>query len=115
MCGSSGWDAGHMDCPPGRPSRCVRDAVRRHRASVRGSRMDSTSTIVTVNSIAEEDSHLGKCECGGAWSLASEDVLPLHGRWLDALVMRCDLCARYRRGLFDITSFFHPPTRSWWG
>lgn len=64
---------------------------------------------ISVRSIAEEDRHLGACPCGGSWKLAAEDVVPLGGRWYDALVMKCQRCGDYGRGIFDITSFYPRP------
>lgn len=66
-----------------------------------------------VGSIDEEDTLLGICECGTAWTLAAEVVVPIGTRWLDALVVRCLVCDRVRRALFDITEFFHPKGTAW--
>lgn len=68
---------------------------------------------IAVDSIDEEDHALGECACGGAWSLASEDVAPIHGHWYDALVVRCTGCGDSRRAIFDVTRFFTPPTHAW--
>ena len=68
---------------------------------------------LAVDSIEDEDRALGACGCGGAWSLASEDVAPIHGHWYDALVVRCNQCGEHRRAIFDVTPFFTPPTHAW--
>ncbi len=68
---------------------------------------------VQVKSVDEEDLLLATCKCGGEWDLAAEDVVPINGRWVDALVVRCRECGCFDRALFDITSFFTPPTLAW--
>lgn len=70
-------------------------------------------TAVAVRSVEEEDAWLGTCDCGHPWRLVAEDVVPLSNRWFDALVMGCTGCVRTRRAIFDITSFFNPPSSAW--
>lgn len=70
-------------------------------------------SVLVASSVAHEDVLLGTCECGGSWRLSYEEVVPLSGRWFDAIVMRCATCGEYRRAVFDITSFFEPPTLAW--
>ena len=36
---------------------------------------------IQVDSLSEEDQLLGSCPCGGGWTVAYEDVVPLAGRW----------------------------------
>jgi hypothetical protein len=68
---------------------------------------------VRVASVEEEDAILGACACGREWRLAAEDVVPISNRWYDALVVACPACGEVRRALFDITSFFAPPSNAW--
>jgi hypothetical protein len=68
---------------------------------------------IPVRSIEEEDALLGTCDCGNPWQLVAEDVVPLSTRWYDALVFRCIGCRGTRRAIFDITSFFTPPSTAW--
>ncbi len=71
--------------------------------------------VVKVDSIDEEDAILGVCgcACGREWRLAAEEVVPIMNRWYDALVVTCPACGEIRRALFDITSFFSPPSNAW--
>lgn len=69
--------------------------------------------IVRVTSIDEEDEHLGRCECGGDWRVRAEDVVPLNGRWYDAVVVVCQTCGRANRAVFDVTQFFVPNPGVW--
>jgi hypothetical protein len=71
------------------------------------------STVANAASIEDEEAVLGICECGADWSLMSEHVIPLRGRWYDSLVVACPICGRYRRAVFDITSFFVPAPKVW--
>lgn len=68
---------------------------------------------ICVRSVEEEDAVLGRCRCGQRWALAAEDVVPLRGRWYDALVLRCVYCGSSHNALFDITAFFEPPSHAW--
>jgi hypothetical protein len=68
---------------------------------------------ILVDSVDAEDRALGACACGGSWTLASEDVAPIGGRWFDALVVRCGRCGEHSRAVFDVTTFFEPPTHAW--
>jgi len=68
---------------------------------------------MVVNSVDDEDAQLGVCACGSGWALAAEEVAPIRGRWYDALVVRCRGCGSVRRAVFDITSFFEPPSHAW--
>ncbi len=68
---------------------------------------------VSVKSVDEEDNLLGACPCGSGWCLAAEEVVPLQDRWYDALVVSCPACGSVARAVFDITSFFAPPTHAW--
>lgn len=68
---------------------------------------------IQVRSVEEEDALLGRCCCGYPWQLVAEDVVPLSRRWYDALVFRCTGCRGTRRAVFDITSFFTPPSTAW--
>lgn len=68
---------------------------------------------VPVVSIDAEDDILGSCACGGRWLVRAEDVTPIHDHWYDALVVGCPRCGRCRRAIFDVTSFFSPPTSAW--
>ena len=70
-------------------------------------------TVLIVDSLADEQRSLGKCDCGGTWNLLMEDVVPLESRWYDALVVRCDRCGTVDRALFDITAFFEPKGLAW--
>jgi hypothetical protein len=74
---------------------------------------DVARGVYSVASVDDEDAALGKCPCGDRWLLAAEEVVPLSGRWYDALVVRCAGCGRTKRGVFDISSFFEPPTLAW--
>lgn len=69
--------------------------------------------VIKVRSIEEEDAFLGACECGSAWVVAGEEVVPLRGNWYDALVVRCSQCGFVRSAVFDVTAFFEPPTHAW--
>lgn len=71
------------------------------------------SGAVSVRSIEEEDAFLGTCDCGSNWAVACEEVAPLRGHWYDALVVRCRTCGVVRSAVFDVTSFFEPPTHAW--
>lgn len=66
-----------------------------------------------VRSVADEERRMGSCPCGGAWAVAAEDIVPLHGRWFDSLVVRCSHCGHTKPFLFDISSFFVPVARVW--
>lgn len=70
-------------------------------------------TAIPVRSVDEEDAWLGNCDCGNSWRLVAEDVVPLSHRWFDALVLSCSRCGGTRRAVFDITSFFTPPSSAW--
>jgi hypothetical protein len=70
-------------------------------------------SVIPVGSIEEEDAVLGTCACGNSWIVAGEEVAPIRGRWYDALVVRCGGCGLVRRAVFDVTSFFSPPTHAW--
>ena len=69
--------------------------------------------VAVANSVCEEDAAMQVCECGGAWSLVSEAVVPLRGHWYDSLVGRCSSCSAQARWVFDITSFYRPHPRVW--
>ena len=68
---------------------------------------------VCVESIEDEDRVFGICSCGSTWSVAHEDVVPLRGRWYDALVMKCRSCGAVVQAVFDVTPFFQPATFAW--
>jgi hypothetical protein len=70
-------------------------------------------TPIKVRSTDEEDALLGRCGCGGEWKLLSEDVIPLHEQWYDALILRCASCSALRRAIFDISAFFRPTSKAW--
>lgn len=69
--------------------------------------------IPVVPNVEDEDLLMGKCECGGSWALAAEEVVPVRLRWYDSLVMTCRSCRQHRRYLFDITPFFDPRPGVW--
>jgi hypothetical protein len=72
--------------------------------------------VPNVKSIAEEERLLGSCDCGGAWELRYEEVIPLDGgRWADTLVFRCVTCGTLRRGIFDVTALMEVAPRVWSG
>jgi len=68
---------------------------------------------IQVDSLSEEDQLLGSCPCGGGWTVAYEDVVPLAGRWFDSLVVKCCECGYYLRALFDVTRFFEAKSWAW--
>jgi hypothetical protein len=69
-----------------------------------------------VNSIAEEETALGHCECGARdRATISEELLPLDSRWYDSLVVRCRQCHRVTARVFDVTSFYEPRPGLRWG
>lgn len=68
---------------------------------------------VRVASVEEEEHVLGVCPCGSSWALAHEEVVPVRGRWYDALVMKCRTCGSVCRAVFDITPFFEPVSLAW--
>jgi hypothetical protein len=75
--------------------------------------MTAVLVPIPVASVAEEDMHLGQCECGGRWHLVAEEVAPINRRWYDALVLRCERCRDTNRAIFDITRFFEPSGNAW--
>jgi hypothetical protein len=70
-------------------------------------------TPILVDSLMDEEQHLGSCPCGGGWTVALEDVVPVAGRWFDSLVVACRGCGNHRRAIFEVTKFFTPPTWAW--
>jgi hypothetical protein len=66
-----------------------------------------------VRSVEEEDEILGRCRCGGVWSLAFEEVSPRAGRWYDTLIVKCAHCHTSQLALFDITLFFAATSKAW--
>lgn len=78
-----------------------------------GVRLLMRRTAIPVRSVDEEDAWLGNCNCGDSWRLVAEDVVPISHRWFDALVLSCRRCGGTRRAIFDITSFFTPPSSAW--
>ena len=71
------------------------------------------SAVPTVANIREEELLMRTCSCGSAWTVVSEAVVPLGGRWYDTLVGRCSSCTRRERFIFDITGFYQAVPRVW--
>lgn len=71
------------------------------------------STVMAVANVDEEEMLMRTCSCGGAWTIVSEAVVPLAGRWFDTLVGRCTSCSRRERFVFDITAFYEAVPRVW--
>jgi len=72
-----------------------------------------TQMPVPVASWEEEEELLSRCDCGGEWRLAHEEVVPVSEHWYDALIVKCATCCALRRAIFDITSFFEVRTHAW--
>lgn len=66
-----------------------------------------------VASIDDEDRLMGTCACSGAWRMAGNAVEPVHGRWLDLVVVACSECGSKRAFGFDITAFFEARPGIW--
>lgn len=66
-------------------------------------------TVMRVDSVEEEEGALGACDCGASdRATVSEELMPLHSRWYDSLVLRCRQCGRVTARVFDVTSFYEP-------
>ena len=63
--------------------------------------------------IGDEEEQMGRCRCGGQWSMRTNMVEPRVGRWFDHIGVVCARCGRATSFVFDISSWFEARPGVW--
>ena len=71
------------------------------------------ASIRWATSVEDECRMMGRCRCGGDWSLAYNEVALRRHAWVDYIVVRCPTCDARAALEFDVSRFFKPRPGIW--
>jgi hypothetical protein len=74
----------------------------------------NSGAAIKVDSVSQEYNHIGlqRCACGGRWRPTSQALLREGDKHFDLIKAVCQKCGLETEFLFDVSSFFGPPSET---